>query len=125
MIIGSSEQSFTVYCTPAMATWCEQKARADPGNGTYRIVGGEIKKSLNASRILTCKYGHLVQDGEVAVFDEHLTSQFHLLGPDTGVLCAPSMFMAFDVLPGPARRRDIASPPLNHRKRSWPFPYVR
>jgi len=58
MIVGSSEQSFTVYCTAAMATWCEKKARADPANATYRIVGGEIRKSLAASRILTCKYGH-------------------------------------------------------------------
>jgi len=58
MIVGSPEQSFTVYCTAAMATWCEMKAHADPANATYRIVGGEIRKSLAASRILTCKYGH-------------------------------------------------------------------
>jgi len=40
----------------------------------------------------------LILDGEVAVFDEQLVSRFHLLGdPDTGVLCTPPMFIAFDV----------------------------
>jgi ATP-dependent DNA ligase len=53
-------------------------------------------------------------DGEVAVFDEHLVSRFHLLGDsDTGVLCTPPMLIAFDVLQ--IGRRDIRSVPLVER----------
>jgi hypothetical protein len=58
MIVGSREESLTVEGTAAMAAWCEVKAQAAPANAAYRIVGREIRKGLNASRILTCKYGH-------------------------------------------------------------------
>jgi hypothetical protein len=58
MIVGSAEQSLAVDCTAAMAAWCETKADAAPGEADYRIIAGEIRKSLNASRILTCRYGH-------------------------------------------------------------------
>src|SRR5215813_2803374 len=57
----------------------------------------------------------LVLDGEVAVFDEHLVSRFHLLGDsDTGVLCTPPMFIAFDVLQ--IGQGDIRSLPLMRRR---------
>ena len=57
----------------------------------------------------------LVLDGEVAVFDEHLVSRFHLLGdPDTGVLCTPPMFIAFDVLQ--VGRKDVRALPLVRRR---------
>jgi len=57
----------------------------------------------------------LVLDGEVAVFDEHLVSRFHLLcDPDTGVLCTPPMFIAFDVLQ--VRRHDVRGLPLTRRR---------
>jgi hypothetical protein len=58
MIVGSSQQSVAVYCTEAMAAWCEAKAQESPANRTYRIAGSQIRKSLTASRRLTCKYGH-------------------------------------------------------------------
>jgi len=57
----------------------------------------------------------LILDGEVAVFDEELVSPFHLLGdPDTGVLCTPPMFIAFDILQ--VGRRDVRSFPLARRR---------
>jgi len=58
MIAGSLEEALTVDGTAAMAAWCEMKAQAAPVNAAYRIVGGEIRKSLSMSQILTCKYGH-------------------------------------------------------------------
>src|SRR5581483_4932500 len=40
-----------------------------------------------------------VLDGEVAVYDEKLVSRFHLLGDrDTGIVCTPPVFIAFDIL---------------------------
>jgi len=58
MIVGSADQSLAVDCTAAMAAWCETKAAAALADADYRIIAGEIRKSLNASRILTCRYGH-------------------------------------------------------------------
>jgi len=70
MIVGSLEESLTVDGTAAMAAWCEMKAQSAPVNAAYRIVGGEIRKSLNRSRILTCKYGHRHPPDEVWVNTE-------------------------------------------------------
>ena len=56
-----------------------------------------------------------VLDGEVAVFDEKLVSRFPLLGDsDTGVLCTPPMFIAFDVLQ--VGRHDVRALPLVRRR---------
>jgi len=65
-----------------------------------------------AAAIAKLRPDTVVLDGEVAAFDEHLASRFHLLSdPDTGVLCTPPMFMAFDVLqPARAPRRADPAP---------------
>src|SRR5688500_14576317 len=57
----------------------------------------------------------LVLDGEVAVFDEDLVSQFHLLGkPDPDVIATPPVFMAFDVLH--VHGLDVRGLPLHRRR---------
>jgi ATP-dependent DNA ligase len=57
----------------------------------------------------------LVLDGEVAVFDKELVSRFHLLGDsDTGLLCTPPIYIAFDVLQ--VGRRDLRAGPLAERR---------
>ena len=57
----------------------------------------------------------MVLDGEVATFDEHLVSRFHLLGDaDPAVLCTPPMFIAFDVLQ--LGRQDVRALPLSRRR---------
>ena len=58
MIVGSLRELRVVDPTAAMEAWCVMKAQAAPENRAYRVVHGEIRKSLIASRILTCKYGH-------------------------------------------------------------------
>jgi bifunctional non-homologous end joining protein LigD len=60
--------------------------------------------------------GTLILDGEVAVFDEQLISQFHLLNTtDPNVVVTPPLFMAFDCLY--QRGRDLRSEPLGERQR--------
>ena len=52
-----------------------------------------------AAAIAKLKPDVAVLDAEVAVYDEELVSRFHLLrDPDTGILCTPPVFVAFDVL---------------------------
>lgn len=57
----------------------------------------------------------LILDGEVAVFDRDLVSQFHLLHDvDPGILCTPPILMAFDcVWDG---RQDLRGEPLSARR---------
>jgi bifunctional non-homologous end joining protein LigD len=58
----------------------------------------------------------VVLDGEVAVYDEKLVSRFHLLGDrDSGLVCTPPAFIAFDVLQ--AGRRDLRRQPLSERRK--------
>jgi bifunctional non-homologous end joining protein LigD len=57
----------------------------------------------------------LVLDGELAAFDEQLVSRFHLISdPDTGILCTPPMFIAFDVLQ--VGQHDVRRLPLSQRR---------
>ena len=57
----------------------------------------------------------LVVDGEVAVYDEKLVSRFHLLGDeDSGLICTPPVFIAFDVLQ--VGRHDVRHRPLHERR---------
>jgi bifunctional non-homologous end joining protein LigD len=59
--------------------------------------------------------GTLILDGEVAVFDEHLISRFHLLNatdPDGGI--TRPLFMAFDCLY--QHGRDLRPKPLSERR---------
>jgi bifunctional non-homologous end joining protein LigD len=59
----------------------------------------------------------LVLDGEVAVFDDTLVSQFHLLNdPDPAVVCTPPLLIAFDCLSLGAR--DLRAKPLRERRRA-------
>src|SRR5688572_15655147 len=51
----------------------------------------------------------------VAAYDEKLVSRFHPLGdPDTGILCTPPVFIAFDVLQ--RGNRDLRRLPLSDRR---------
>src|SRR5207245_1133978 len=57
----------------------------------------------------------LILDGEIAVFDKNLVSQFHLLhDANPAIICTPPIFMAFDCLW--AGRRDLRAKPLGHRR---------
>ena len=68
-----------------------------------------------AAAIAKLKPDTVVLDGEVAVYDEKLVSRFHLLGePDTGIVCTPPVFIAFDVLQVGAR--DACKHPLADRR---------
>ena len=68
-----------------------------------------------AASIASLKPDAVVMDGEVAVYDEKLVSRFHLIGdPDTGVVCTPPVFIAFDVLQ--IGRRDVRTRPLAERR---------
>lgn len=58
MVVGSLEGSRVVDPTAAMEAWCHTKVQVAPKNRTYRVVRSEIRKSLAASRILPCRYGH-------------------------------------------------------------------
>jgi bifunctional non-homologous end joining protein LigD len=70
-----------------------------------------------AAAIGKLRPGRLVLDGEIAVFDEKLVSQFHLLNdPTTDVLATPPIFMAFDCLW--LEDRDLRSEPLKTRRRA-------
>jgi bifunctional non-homologous end joining protein LigD len=51
-----------------------------------------------ADAIAALKAPTLILDGEVAVFDKGLVSQFHLLDRLTDEECTPPVFMAFDCL---------------------------
>src|SRR6266566_324841 len=56
-------------------------------------------------------------DGEVAVFDEKLVSQFYLLhDAEPAILCTPPLFMAFDCLW--IGNRDLRPEPLHERRRA-------
>ncbi len=69
-----------------------------------------------AAALAKLKPDVVVLDGEVAVYDENLVSRFHLLGdPDTGILCTPPVFIAFDVLQ--RGHRDLRRRPLAERRR--------
>src|SRR3989442_1706227 len=58
----------------------------------------------------------LILDGEVARFDEHLVSRFHLLYEETGESATPPVFVTFDCLW--RRGRDLRGVPLGER-RQW------
>jgi bifunctional non-homologous end joining protein LigD len=61
--------------------------------------------------------GRLILDGEVAVFDEKLISQFHLLhDPNPTITCTPPILMAFDCLW--LGGRDLRRESLNARRRA-------
>src|SRR5437899_6497917 len=58
----------------------------------------------------------LVLDGEVAVFDENLISQFFLLHDAApAIVCTPPILMAFDCLW--IGNRELRSQPLHERRR--------
>ena len=58
MIVGPLKELRVVDPTAAMGAWCDMKAQAAPKNRAYRVVRNELRKSLTASRVLTCQYGH-------------------------------------------------------------------
>src|SRR5690349_15785344 len=64
--------------------------RAVDHTARFRNLAGAIAKIRTDVAVL---------DGEVAVYDEKLVSRFHLLGDEeSGVLCTPPVYIAFDVL---------------------------
>src|SRR5262245_65389507 len=58
MVVRPLDTPRIVDATAAMEAWCHMKAAASPNSRIYRFVGDEIRKSLTASRILICRYGH-------------------------------------------------------------------
>src|SRR5262249_58149671 len=59
----------------------------------------------------------LILDGEVAVFDENLVSQFFLLhDAEPAITCTPPLLMAFDCLW--IGNRDLRPRPLHERHRA-------
>jgi len=75
---------------------------ADKAGDTVRFINRNAVDYARRFRELAAAVAKLRPDaivlhGEVALFDEHLVCRFHLRGdPDTGVLCTPPMFVAFE-----------------------------
>jgi bifunctional non-homologous end joining protein LigD len=68
-----------------------------------------------AAAIAKIRIDVAVLDGEVAVYDEKLVSRFHLIGDqESGVLCTPPVYIAFDVLQ--VGHRDVRGRPLRERR---------
>jgi bifunctional non-homologous end joining protein LigD len=67
-----------------------------------------------ADAIAALKAPTLILDGEVAVFDRDLVSQFHLLDRESVEPCTPPLFIAFDCLH--ARGVDVCGLPLHRRR---------
>jgi len=67
-----------------------------------------------ASAVAALKAPALILDGEVAVFDKNLISQFHLLDRHTDEPCTPPVLMAFDCLR--VHGLDVLRLPLHRRR---------
>jgi bifunctional non-homologous end joining protein LigD len=68
-----------------------------------------------AAAVAKLRAPRLILDGEVAVFDEGLVLQFHLLGePTENVACTAPVYMAFDCLH--VRGVDARGLPLRRRR---------
>ena len=67
-----------------------------------------------AAAVAALKAPTLVLDGEVAVFDKNLISQFHLLDRNPDEPCTPPVFIAFDCLR--VHGLDVRNLPLHRRR---------
>jgi hypothetical protein len=79
-----------------------------------------------AAAIGKLRPGRLVLDGEIAVFDEKLVSQFHLLNdPTPDVLATPPIFTAGCPAASHARRSRETARPLPARRDVGSSPILR